>query len=641
MKHKRLRHNKSTAVPRYLVCVDTETRDDGTFGSQAQCDRLWFGHAVYWRMREQGGKLVQSDRLSLTFFRYLEFWDWLEKLAIVDTTIWVCCHNAGFDLTQLGTWQLMSEGYLKIQAPRSPRNRKAESDELRSLLILEDPPTVIGVETSTGHRYTLVDTLNYWRCSLSDLGKSVGLEKYDMPAKDEPLEKQIEYCTRDVEIIERAMTNLISWWDEREYGMFRWTSPGLAWSAFRHSFYTHGVDFHDSQQTRKLERDSYYGGQLEAYYLGEINEPVWQYDVNSLYPSVMVDRQYPVRLLAESHDETWVSGDIPYNPSACVAEVLLGETEHTFPFRYENEVFYARGPGITVLSGPELDYAFSMGSVEKVGRWAFYLCRPIFSQYIEHFFQQKQSAEDRGDKTTRTFVKLLMNSLYGKFGQKGSSWEPEPDYPAPLDCGEFTVVNPLSGERTRYLTVGGMTFRWHPGQEIGQSFPAIASFVTAYARQRMRFLRYTAGSENVYYQSTDSLIVNERGHKRLDAAGEVGERELGKLKLEKEADSAHIRGLHWYSLGAKQVTGSVKPSATWVSDTSWQEPHFERLAVILGRGGDSHVRIEQVTKERNLVYRKGHVGLDGWVTPFTGEELGAKCARDERLSERREGCQSF
>ena len=101
---------------------------------------------------------------------------------------------------------------------------------------------------------------------------------------------------RDVEIVERALEELLRWWSANDYGKFRWTAPGLAMAAYRHRFMRQEITFHDHQNVRQLERQSYFGGQLEAYWIGPIKQKVWQYDVVSLYPAVMRGNLYPVRL---------------------------------------------------------------------------------------------------------------------------------------------------------------------------------------------------------------------------------------------------------------------------------------------------------------------------------------------------------
>jgi len=612
---RKLQHNKSCQIARRLVFVDCETKDQQPENPLAEVHRLWFGLARTGRVDKSGGSIQYTCQQEQVFWSIPNFWDWIKTVSEVRKTTWIYAHNAGFDLTILGLWEKIRDGDLKITKPRRSRDPKTKKEIWHGLLILEDPPTVLGLEDRDGRRYVVCDTLNYWRTSLAVLGKSVGLEKIDMPDWEAPIEDWIAYCRRDVEVIELAVLELLRWWKENDLGNWRWTGPGLSMSAFRHKFLKHDIVFHDRYDVRALERKAYYGGQLEAYQLGDIPGPVFQYDVSSLYPSVMRGNLFPTVLRHWSLDSVWTRGAPPYDPATMVAEVQLKPCDQTFPKRNKDGVSYCQGPGQTFLCGPELAFAHEHNLIERWGRWSTYEMGEIFTDYVDYFYGLKLDYELQNRPVQRTFVKLLLNSLYGKFGQRGGKWVFNEHRIPLLDFGIFHEINFITKAVQKCLAIWDVVLDWTPLNEVEQAFPAIAAWVTAYSRQEMRSLREIAGQTHYFYQSTDSLLVDSHGSDALIAAGKVDGDRLGSLKLEQTADSAWIGGLHWYRIGDKLIEGSKKSSAVTIDSTSWSELQFDSLRSVLANKGRPEITIKRVTKTRTAQYTKGVVSQSGQVTP--------------------------
>lgn len=626
MNWRKVRRNESSQIPRTLLFVDCETQDSDGTNPKCEKHRLWFGCATGGRLLSRKHKTIWGCTREFVFREKSEFWRWVKEMVPPNETGWIFAHNAGFDFTVLGVLELIRNGDWWISKPRAKRNGRPKDGEINGLLMLDDPPTIIGLECESGQRIVLVDTLNYWRVSLKALGKSIGLEKLDMPAESAPMSEWWEYCLRDVKIIETAIVGLIRWWRERDLGNWKWTTPSLAMSAFRHKFCPENLVYHDEQPVRALERESYFGGQLEAFYMGEIGEPVWQYDVVSLYPSVMANHEYPSKLVAWDTSAELTEVKPPIQTHASICEVELDTPGDTFPVRTRDGVCYANGRGVVTLAGPELAYAEIRGFIKRWGRWATYTMCDLFTGYVEYFYELKDEYARTNQHVRKGFCKLLLNSLYGKFGQRGGKWQFNPERMPFWDYGLFREIHPFTGETTKCLSIWDVVMDYKPREEVEQAAPSICAFVTAYARQKMRRLRQIAGSKSVYYQSTDSLIVNSKGRDLLRLAGGVIGDGLGQLKEENHADTGWIGGLHWYRIGDKTVEGSKKLSAKPLTTTKWEELQFDSLLSVIQRSHEhprdmDSVYIHRVEKERRLGYTKGHVGSNGWVTAYTFSEL--------------------
>ena len=82
------------------------------------------------------------------------------------------------------------------------------------------------------------------------------------------------------------------------------------------------------------------------------------------------------------------------------------------------------GCGWVTLAGPELLYAYAKGLISYSKSWATYHCRVVFDEFVAKFWQMKLEGEREKNLVKRTFAKLLLNSLYGKFGQLGADLIP-------------------------------------------------------------------------------------------------------------------------------------------------------------------------------------------------------------------------
>jgi len=612
-----LRPNKSNASPTNLAWFDCETLpDNGGQPTDYGLHKLHFGCATTCRL--EAGEVTR--RKELHFTTQAQFWFWLKTLTRKKSCLWVFAHNLGFDATIIGLWERIESGELKFIFPTPRRNRKGEviskTKELTPLLILDDPPTVIQVEDGDGNQYKFIDTLNYWRCSLSTLGKGIGLEKLEMPPADSPAATWKAYCMRDVEIIERAVLGLIKWVRDEELGKFRLTSPSQAMAAYRHRFMQHRILYHDDKIVRNLERQSYYGGQVECYLLGRVNRRIHQLDVTSLYPSVMRGNLYPWRLSSyvsrEKHGDT-----IPFTRGMDkIAEVMIDTYDRTYPRRMKDGIYHCSGRFFTTLCGPELDYALVHNHVKQVYNYATFNISELFSKYVDFFWAKRLEYKQCNNPLGDILCKLLLNSLYGKFGQNGIEWTTIPNNRFEGKWGKFVDSNLATGKTTEYRIIGNVCQMKIEREEIDNAFPAIAAYVTAYGRELMRGLREIAGETHIYYQAVDALYVDDIGLENLQAAGAVAEKQLGKFHLESSADSAEFRGINNYRIGAKEVRGSIKSMAKQIAPNTWEEPQFQHLASVLSKPLQGGVVISKRIKTMQNSYTRRTLQASQLTTPI-------------------------
>lgn len=418
----------------------------------------------------------------------------------------------------------------------------------------EDNPFIVEFaqknEEGKAKKIVILSTTNFFKDSVENLGRTFGLEKLEA-AYNKSLEESIVYCRRDVEIIKKAMTEFYNFVESEKLGNCAKTLAGQSFNAYRARFLRHEIAVHCDELALEVEREAYSGGRTEAFHLGKIPEKLFTVDVNSMYPFVMRDFTYPVKLVSV-REKMGVEklGFFLDNDYLLCARVRLKTKLPIFPLKHHGKLEFPTGEFTTSLSTPELKKALEIDAIKKIDTVCIYEPADIFSDFVTFFYEKRLQAKAEKNDVLSYLLKILLNSLYGKFGQKSIDWEIIGQ--APIDIVKVERI--FSGETGTYKTmkiIGGLIMQntEKSGIEIESynSFPAIAAHVTAYARCLLWDYMTIAGIDTVKYCDTDSLFLLEKGYRRLEAAGVLHPKELGKLKLEKEG-YFEIRGLKDYTL---------------------------------------------------------------------------------------------
>ena len=604
-------------IPHHWVFFDTETlpepRADGRSGN---IHKFRLGVAIKGRYHK--GKLTRQH--ELVFDQPEQFWNWVFKGARKKQTTWIVAHSLIFDLLQVDFTSLWEKKIVCHDWARRKRNDE-ESDIESSMgsgfCVLENPPTIIGMRhIESGARYMLVDSLNWFRVPLALLGEHVGLEKLTMPPFDADTGTWIKYCRRDVEILTLAIINYVTWCIDNEMGTFRWTAASQSMSAFRHARMTSEIQIHKHDGVKKLERASYFGGRTECFRLGKLPGKVYLLDVNSLFPSVMKNELFPCQLKAWGEPECWSQTQPAIDLSQSVCEVRIDAKSGCYPVQQEDTTLYAKGKFDCVLCGPELLMAARCGDVKLWGCWATYKMDDIFSTFVDQFWEMRLEYRRQGIPLYEHYAKVILNSLYGKFGQLAPEWQDVPDVAAPEPWISWPEIYSDGRPAEMYRSAGYRVQKKVEREELSKTFVAISSFTACYARHRMDQLRLTAGVDNVYYQAVDSLVVTQAGFDRLDFAGEVNPDQLGRLKIEQVGDGCTIEGCHRYTIGTKTAHTGRKRGATILPDGSWQEEVFDVARRMFAPTGEKHVQTMVMHKTSDSTYHKGSVDAAGIVSPI-------------------------
>lgn len=606
-----------------------ETRPDLT--RKPHVPRLIVGE--FWEGSGDGAYARREDRDFRGAGLCERFWGWLSDLADLRQggnrgSVVAVAHNVGYDvLATGGADHLTARGWI-AEAP------------------YEKGPVFIWRWSKNGRTLTILSSTNFYQAKLAAVGEAYGCPKLDTDTQTEDIEELAVYCRRDVEIVRRAILGLVEFLatggerPARPIGPWADTLSSVAFKAFRFGFLRHRIELHVHPVAEGLERAAYHGGRTQPFLVGQpCPLPIHDLDINSLYPSVMIDQPFPIRLLQVREGDDAALRETVETGGLVIADVEVTVERPCIPYvdTETAKLTFPVGTFRATLTSPELAVAYREGIVRDVRAWAVYEGAAIFADYIAAMYSRRLRAREEGREAISLLFKYLMNNLYGKFGQKREVWTCVGPCD-PSDVGTETFIGP-DGKSFVEKRFNGQ--RWVCAQtvEAYNSFPAIAAFVTAYARVRLWSAMNVAGNyaphpdggrqgREFYYCDTDSLFVSDVGRARLDAAGMIDSKRLGALKVEKTITQRAIffgAKAYWID-DVRRHKGLPKDHRThWDDGTEVRTPDGEpgaaydawpHLATAIREGSLASFANRTVVKRLRVDYDKDSVGWDGWTTPW-------------------------
>ena len=368
-------------------------------------------------------------------------------------------------------------------------------------------------------KVTFFDTLRHWQYSVKQMGKFLNISKLEMPHLGCACDKCIEYCRRDSEITWRFVEEMLFRYEVLGLRI-KATLPSMAMQLFKKFYGDNFTEFSDD--ILQKFKAGYYGGRVELYQQGRATGIINHYDFNSLFPSVMVECRYPnlrkwrLTKTPNFDNEGLFQGmvSLPYTYFPCLP--VRNDTEILFPFgSFEGSWTY-----------PEIRQCLADGGKVKVIECIEFeeVTKP-FNEYVNFCYGRRlQSATDLDS----IMWKLMLNSLYGKFGQL------EGITSIHQDRGSGEVVEAVIGGKSK------------------QSNVIWSAYVTAHAR--LKLLVALRNCSKVYYTDTDSIFTPDVLPVSI---------ELGALKLEDSLNGdeteIYFKGNKLYIYGDKARAKGIKP----------------------------------------------------------------------------------
>ena len=586
----KLTRNKAIQKPSRLIFTDTETYEQ-EIKSDIFAHRLKLGCGIFTNIRSDN---TTNDKF-INYTTKNEFWYNVDRFCKNGTRTYLYCHNQHFDFSVLaGSQELPARGW-----------------NLKNFFIASNV-FIMRFRKEEKTLYIL-DSGNIVKLSLAEIGETLGNPKLEIDFRNASMKELAIYCERDTVILRDFVLAFRQFVIDHDLGNFRFTIASQSFTAFRHRFMKHDIFIHDNMQVIAIERESYRGGINEAYFIGILeNETYRSVDVNSLYAHVMRNNKFPTKLKwFMEHTTIDYLKDLLVD-YAVIARVLVDINKPVFPYKTD-KVYYPLGKFVTVLTTPALKYALSKGWILEVMETAVYEHEYIFKEYVDFFYNLKRYYKKEENFVYYMLTKFFLNGLTGKWGQKSRNYK----LIGACNQWEYSIEDIVDFETKTSVTeirIGGKIYHEGSEHESFDSFVAIVSHITAYARDHTIKLRYKAGVENTFYIDTDSLTVNEKGYHNLK--DELNEFELGRLQVQEVANRVIIRGAKDYKFGDKEKIKGIRKDAVYLGNNQYSQLHFMKTRSMMRLGIQNRAIMKRVTKKLKRVYDKGKVLESGFVHPY-------------------------
>jgi hypothetical protein len=595
-----LKREKTLTIPRHFVFFDTETTsNENQAGDIRQCFRM--GWAVGYT--RQHGR--HREAINWLYFDAVRtFWDFVFERAKPKQRLWVIARNIVFDFTVCSGWDFLRKDGWKLK-------------------FFHNNGVSVIVTVSKGHRsIVFLDSMNWFTESLRETGERIGIAKLEIDFATCTQEQLKTYCRNDVLIELENFRLFIRFLEDNTISRLCYTKASTAMAAYLLRHYHTPIYIHNDTAAINLERESYRGGRCECFYLGDLGyENYYILDVNSLYPFVMRNSVCPVKYSKIVHKMSIQDLADTIKTKAVVAKIEIETDEPVYAIRKERTLFPI-GYFEATLCTPEIIYALEHNHIKKVLDCVVYEQANIFTSYVDSMYRLRRQYATAGSGEYEKLCKVLLNSLYGKFGQRAENWKKIAECPNEPDRDELIFyTRPYKIRRLRYLL--GQLFELQGYSEAFDSFPAIAAHVTAYARMYLWSLMQIAGIGNYFYCDTDSLIVNEIGLDHL--ASMIHDTELGKLKIQDRFEHLIIRGLKDYETDAKTVIKGISKNAELISEGVYKQQNWPTFKGIFKTGDANTYTVTSVTKHLLRDYTKGYVTKTGRIIPFSLQQNLSMC----------------
>jgi|SRR5579864_505067 len=391
----------------------------------------------------------------------------------------------------------------------------------------------------------------------------IDYNKFEAPVRQQHKAEIIEYLKDDCEKLHEICTEFVS-----TMGNFL-TIGSCAVKALR--------KFHDVgdaltwDEDRDIRDRYFFGGRVQCFAQGFIQQPMYYVDVNSMYPFVMAEYWHPM-----GHPDS--------DNKRCISDktffvTVEGVNRGAFAQRMKTGgIDFTQQYGIFHTTIHEYNAAIELGlfDTHNIIRTVDFQERIKFTEYVQHYYALRQVATDSmkkhpeystewyAQKLLKDLYKNLLNNSYGRFAINPDNQSEYciTDIGENLrgildtgdDCdGDCDIIDDYGD---RHYACGG----WHECMFWGTSktlwkrpskyarvfHVGIGASITGAARSYL--LRQIAKVKTPWYCDTDSLIFSGT----LDGL-EIHSSKLGALKVEHEGNELDACGKKLYAFGCDGI----------------------------------------------------------------------------------------
>lgn len=382
----------------------------------------------------------------------------------------------------------------------------------------------------------LRDTAAWYMTKLENLANLFcpGLPKLKAPAGlgekifDVEDREFVDYALRDPEIVYHVGKYIVEM--QRKYEInLSVSAPHMASKIFCHKYLKESIPL-PSKAICYAAVHSYHGGKNNISVPKGFYQNVKLLDIISAYPAAM--KKLPSFSKRQLYQRIDSNGPVNHVHWCGIYKVDGEAKECKWPVIFNHDFKPIQGKFTGVwITGIELNEALSKNEIKIDKLYGFYYeaekddIPSPFVSFVDEFFELKNKADKEGDKVTREFAKLNLNSLYGKFiEQRGN--KREQDWIYNLESATTSIEKKI---------ITGQLFH-----------PFIATLITGIVRSWIHNLEH---KYSALHTATDGIFTLS---KRVNL-----QEGLGGLKLEAEGDLLLFRNKLYILYGKK---GTLKSS---------------------------------------------------------------------------------
>lgn len=384
------------------------------------------------------------------------------------------------------------------------------------------------------NKVMIYDSLKILNFSVDKIAKDFNLpiKKLELDYKEKRekghilTKKEIDYIRNDVEIMARALKIMF---DEN---LTKMTIASDALSNYKEI----NTNFKKYFPTLPYEIDkdirrSYKGGftYLNDIYKGKETGRGIVFDKNSMYPAKMMFERMPFGdpIFFEGQYQEDILYPLYIQTISCIFEIKDNmlptiQIKNNLSFLPNEYIKSSDGDIVTMtLTNIDLELFFEHYNVYELeyhSGWKFRAVKGLFTEYIEYWTNKKIQAKKDNNGALYRIAKLMLNSLYGRFG-----------------------LNPVSRSKYPYLDDEGIVkYAMYESEIRDPVYIPVATFITSYARkdiiessQKIRDYSMKKYGKDLYiYSDTDSIHCLFDENEDLSEVLEIDDYKLGAWKLE-------------------------------------------------------------------------------------------------------------
>lgn len=441
-------------------------------------------------------------------------------------------HNLKFDGEYIFSY-LLNNGYELITDKKERRDNTftcliSDTGQFYSIEIY------FTVKKKKINKVTIYDSLKILNFSVDKIAKAFDLPirklKLDYKAYREVghilTQEEVDYIRNDVEIMARALKYMF---DE---GLNKMTIGSDALSDYksRCKYFKKYFPILPYEIDHDI-RESYKGGftYLNDCYKGCETGEGLVLDVNSLYPSCMRNEilAFGEPIFFEGQYKENKLYPLYVQKFTCIFDIKPNkipsiQLKNNMSFMPNEYIKSSNGDMVTLtLTNIDLELFFTQYNVRNIiyhSGWMFKGVKGLFTEYIDYWTERKIQAKKDKNNVIYLISKLMLNSLYGKFG-----------------------LNPNVRGKYPYLDEDGVVrYMLTPLERRNPIYIPVATFITSYARRKTiltsqaikDFSLDNFGKDYYIYSDTDSIHLLDMDEELLKQFVDIDDYRLGAWKLE-------------------------------------------------------------------------------------------------------------